>query len=296
MGGGIPSIIQACENEREKIIEAKHVFRSSAAELGRFLLVHDKTGAPPKAFSWTDLSFLFADARMEETHPFTLKNVQTLNLILYKLDQLDQFCQSYEEYFGHEQFRHLNNLLDNFKYRIVLSPSRQEYDTMIEFWTHYERFTLHFPNELDMMTDFFRFGSGGYTIRSAGLTPIASLSSLSTCSESEENLRGWRGYLHKCVITGDGFGSLKRGTVGVKRWISCLSSRSYRRVSFWFHWYKIDCYLLSLSLLSIFIQILFMISVHLFCWHDLFSIQFPTYRKSPIRRPPIALVGLMLRP
>lgn len=172
---------------------------------------------------------------MEETHPFTLKNVQTLNLILYKLDQLDQFCQSYEEYFGHEQFRHLNNLLHNFKYRIVLSPSRQEYDTMIEFWTHYERFTLHFPNELDMMTDFFRFGSGGYTIRSAGLTPIASLSSLSTCSESEENLRGWRGYLHKRVITGDGFGSLKRGTVGVKRWISCLSSRSYRRVSFWFH-------------------------------------------------------------
>jgi len=146
---------------------------------------------------------------MAETHPFTLKNVQTLNLVLYKLDQLDQFCQSYEEYFGHEQFRHLNNLLHNFTCRIVLSPSRQEYDSMIEFWTHYERFTLHFPNELDMMTDFFRFSSGNYAIRSAGLTPMSSLYSFSTCSESEENSCGWRGYL-------------KRGSMGIKKRISSL--------------------------------------------------------------------------
>jgi len=146
---------------------------------------------------------------MAETHPFTLKNVQTLNLVLYKLDQLDQFCQSYEEYFGHEQFRHLNNLLHNFTCRIVLSPSRPEYDSMIEFWTHYERFTLHFPNELDMMTDFFRFSSGNYAIRSAGLTPMSSLYSFSTCSESEENSCGWRGYL-------------KRGSMGIKKRISSL--------------------------------------------------------------------------
>lgn len=51
MGGGIPSVIQACEKEREKIIEAKQVFRSSAAELGRFLLVHDKTSTSWQAFS-----------------------------------------------------------------------------------------------------------------------------------------------------------------------------------------------------------------------------------------------------
>jgi len=51
MGGGIPSVIQACEKERGKIIEAKQVFRSSAAELNRFLLVHDKTSTSWKAYS-----------------------------------------------------------------------------------------------------------------------------------------------------------------------------------------------------------------------------------------------------
>ncbi|KXN88463.1 hypothetical protein AN958_07302 [Leucoagaricus sp. SymC.cos] len=147
LAGGIPSIVQACEKEREKIIEAKHVFRAASAELCKFLYTHDGT-----------------DTRIATNHPFTLKNVQALNLVLHKFDLMDQFCRSYEEYFGHEQFHHLHNLLHDFKFDLISRPSPREYDAMIQVWTRFERFTLHFPNELDTMTEFFKFNSTeGYT-------------------------------------------------------------------------------------------------------------------------------------
>ncbi|KXN92925.1 hypothetical protein AN958_08330 [Leucoagaricus sp. SymC.cos] len=130
LAGGIPSIVQACEKERERIIEAKHVFRAASAERCKFLHTHDGT-----------------DTRIATNHPFTLKNVQALNLILHKFDLMDQFCRSYEEYFGHEQFHHLHNLLHDFKFDLISRPSPREYDAMIQIWTRFERFTLHFPNE-----------------------------------------------------------------------------------------------------------------------------------------------------
>ncbi|KAF5348449.1 hypothetical protein D9756_009555 [Leucocoprinus leucothites] len=223
MGGGIPSVIQACENLREKIIEAKRVFRIAAAELSRFLLAHDKI-----------------DARMSTTHPFTLKNVQTLNLVLYKFDQLDQFCRSYEEYFGHEQFRHLHNLLHDFEQGTILRPPRQEQEAMINLWIRYERFTLHFPNELDMMTEFFQSNGGGYTVRSTGLTPTPTESPSIYTQHEEESLHGWRGFFHGRMISSERIGLLKRETRKMKNWIRGKTSRSYHHIMFWFQKKGVD--------------------------------------------------------
>jgi hypothetical protein len=50
MGGGIPSVVRACENEREKIFEAKHVFRVVATELSAFLHIHNGSGSCPGIF------------------------------------------------------------------------------------------------------------------------------------------------------------------------------------------------------------------------------------------------------
>ncbi|KXN88460.1 hypothetical protein AN958_07299, partial [Leucoagaricus sp. SymC.cos] len=112
LAGGIPSIVQACEKEMERIIEVKHVFRAASAERCKFLHTHDGT-----------------DTQIATNHPFTLKNVQALNLVLHKFDLMDQFCRS------------------------------AGYDAMIQVWTRFERFTFHFSNEFDMKTEFFKFNS-----------------------------------------------------------------------------------------------------------------------------------------
>lgn len=44
LGGGIPSIVNACEKERKRISDAKGVFEGAARELDTFLRDHDGTG------------------------------------------------------------------------------------------------------------------------------------------------------------------------------------------------------------------------------------------------------------
>jgi hypothetical protein len=235
LAGGIPSVIQACENEREKIIETKHVFRTAAADLTRFLREHHRTGAWSASFL-VKLNDLPSDTRMAATHPFTLKNVQTLHLIIHKFDQMDQFCRFYEEYFGHFQFRHLHSLLDNFTRVAIMPPSQEEVHDMIDLWTRYERFTLHFPNELDTVKEFFQSSDGEYMVLSTGLTPTSE-ESRSVYSESSmaTSLHKWRVFMCKCKIPPDRLQFVKGETRRVRAWICAKTAQYYRHIQFWFH-------------------------------------------------------------
>lgn len=104
------------------------------------------------------------EEKIARTHPFTLKNVQTLRKVLRNFDRMNDFCRYYEEYFGREQHRHLRHLLQGFEDGSIFPASRQENDTIIDLWTRYDRFMIHLPTEIDGAIQFFQSSGGGYKV------------------------------------------------------------------------------------------------------------------------------------
>ncbi|KAF9445126.1 hypothetical protein P691DRAFT_676280 [Macrolepiota fuliginosa MF-IS2] len=189
LGGGIPSIIRACEGERSRIAEAKKVYGGAVKELSA--LVQDRDDA---------------EGQMEMTYPFTLKTVQTLQQIISRFNQMEIFCRHYEEYFGQDQYRHLHELLQGFEYGTVTLPSRQENAVMIGLWTRYDRFTLHFPTEIDNVMQFFQASANRYRVRSTENLPLTSSpSSIYSSTSSLLDHTSRRGTVHGWEIPMNGF-------------------------------------------------------------------------------------------
>lgn len=130
-----------------------------------------------------------SDQHIAEFHPYALENVQILNLILQKLNEMDSFCRYYEYYFGFIQYQHLRRLLRTLERGTTARPAREEINIMIDLWTQYDRFTLHFPTELELLKDYSQATNGMYRVRSTDFETSSTSSKYSQLSQKSLGCR-----------------------------------------------------------------------------------------------------------
>jgi hypothetical protein len=227
LGGGIPSIMHACRSERESIDGAKDVFKNVIRDLLVILDEHNGRGQRYllTIFS-TPSNILSSGKRILKFDPFVLKNVQILKLILQKFDDMESFCRYYEHYFGFVQYQHLHRLLRILEKGKTARAAPEENSTMIDLWTRYERFTLHFPIELELLKDYSQATSGVYRIRS---TDFETSSMSSIYSQLSPKYRDWWDMAFKDLER------LGRQPGRLKYWILERYLKWYRHMCFLFH-------------------------------------------------------------
>lgn len=167
-----------------------------------------------------------SDQHIAEFHPYALENVQILNLILQKLNEMDSFCRYYEYYFGFIQYQHLRRLLRTLERGTTARPAREEINIMIDLWTQYDRFTLHFPTELELLKDYSQATNGMYRVRS---TDFETSSTSSKYSQLSQKSLGCRYVVLKNLER------LGKQPGRIKYWIRQRYLRWYRRIRFSSH-------------------------------------------------------------